>query len=144
VTAPEDFVAEPEEAPHRPRRDRSFGTLLADLADDLRRLFRLEVALFKLELAEKLRRLSRGLTAVAIGGVLAFSAWLVLLAAAVLGLSTVLHPWLAALIVGGTTLLVGGVLLYLGKRWLDAQKLVPRRTLDALREDRAWIKERVS
>jgi Putative Actinobacterial Holin-X, holin superfamily III len=144
VTAPEDFVAEPEEAPYRPRRDRSFGTLFADLAEDLRRLFRLEIALLKLELAEKLRRLSRGLTAVAIGGFLAFSAWLVLLAAAVLGLSTVLHPWLAALIVGVATLLVGGVLLYLGKRWLDAQKLVPRRTLNTLREDRAWIKERVS
>ena len=61
-----------------------------------------------------------------------------------LGLSTVLHPWLAALIVGVGVLLVAGVLLYLGKRWLDAQKLVPRRTLNTLREDGAWIKERVS
>jgi Putative Actinobacterial Holin-X, holin superfamily III len=144
VTAPDDFIIEPEEAPYRPRSDRSVGSLFSDLTDDLRRLFRLEIALLKLELAEKLRRLTRGLTAVAIGGFLAFSAWLVLLAAAVLGLSVILRPWLAALIVGAATLLVGGMLLYLGKRWLNAQKLIPRRTLSTLRENREWIKERVS
>jgi fatty acid desaturase len=144
VTAPDDFVAAPEDASYRPRLDRSIGRLFAELTEDLRRLFRLEVELFRRELAEKLGRLSRGLIAVAVGGLLAFSAWLVLLAAAVLGLSTVLHPWLAALIVGVGVLLVAGVLLYLGKRWLDAQKLVPRRTLNTLREDGAWIKERVS
>jgi uncharacterized membrane protein len=144
VTAPDDFAAAPEDAPYRPRLDRSIGRLFTELADDLRKLFRLEVELFKRELAEKAGRLSRGLIAVAIGGSLAFSAWLVLLAAAVLGLSTVLHPWLAALIIGAVVLLVAGVLLYLGKRWLDAQKLVPRRTLNTLREDSAWIKERVS
>ncbi len=144
MTAPDDFVAEPEEAPYRPRPDRSFGSLFADLADDLRKLLRLEIALLKLELSDKLRRLTRGLTAVTIGSFLAFSAWLVLLAAAVLGLSTVWPPWLAALVIGVATLLVGGVLLVLGKRWLDAQKLVPRRTLNTLREDRAWIKDRVS
>jgi hypothetical protein len=144
VTAPDDFAPEPEEASYRPRRDGSIGVLFADLIEDLRRLFRLEVALFKAELAEKARRLGRGAGAVAAGAFLAFSAWLVLLAAAVLGLSTVLHPWLAALVVGLATLLVAGVLLYLGKRWLDAQKLVPRRTIETLREDGAWIKERVS
>ena len=67
-----------------------------------------------------------------------------LLVAAVLALSLVLRPWLAALIVGAAVLLVGGVLLWLGKRWLDARRLVPRRTLNAVREDGAWIKERIS
>lgn len=144
MTAPDDFVAEPEDASYRPRHDRSIGTLFAGLADDLRKLFQLEIALVKLELSEKARRLSRGAIAVATGGALAFSAWLALLAAAILGLSTVLRPWLAVLIIGVVVLLVAGLLLYLGKRWLDAQKLVPRRTLDTLREDGAWIKERVS
>jgi hypothetical protein len=144
VTAPDDFVAEPEEASYRRRPDRPIGALFAALAEDLRKLFQLEFALFKLELAEKGRRLSSGAIAVVAGGVLAFSAWLALLAAAILGLSIVLAPWLAALIIGVAVLLVAGVLLYLGKRWLDAQRLVPRRTLNTLREDGAWIKERVS
>lgn len=144
MTAPDDFVAEPEEASYRRRPDRPIGALFAALAEDLRKLFQLEFALFKLELAEKGRRLSSGAIAVVAGGVLAFSAWLALLAAAILGLSIVLAPWLAALIIGVAVLLVAGVLLYLGKRWLDAQRLVPRRTLNTLREDGAWIKERVS
>ncbi len=143
MTAPDDFAAEDEEASFRPRREHPIGALLNGLADDLGKLFRLEIELLKIELAEKARRLGRGLTAVAVGAVLAFSAWLVLLAAAVLGLSIVLSPWLAALIVGAVALLIATVLLFLGKRWLDAQKLVPRRTLNTLRQDGAWIKERV-
>jgi hypothetical protein len=144
VTPPDDFVADPEGTSYRPRSERSLGALFAALTDDLRRLFRLEIELFKRELAEKAGRLGRGAAAVAAGGAIAFSAWLVLLAAAVLGLSTVLRPWLAALIIGVVTLVIAAVLLLLGKRWLDAQQLVPRRSLNALREDGAWIKERVS
>ncbi len=143
--APEpDFAPDPEGMSYRPQLDRSIGTMFGELADDLGKLFRLESALFKLELSEKARRLSRGLIALAIGGFFALGAWLVLLAAAVLGLATVLRPWLAALIVGAAALVVAGVFLYLGKRWLNAQRLVPRRTLSTLREDAAWIKERLS
>ncbi len=144
MTNPDDFATAREEAAYRPRPDRPIGALFAELTEDLSRLFRLEVALFKRELAEKAGRLGRGAGAIVAGGLIAFSAWLVLLAAAVLGLSTVLAPWLAALIIAVVVLVVAVTLLLLGKRWLDAQKLVPRRTLNTLREDGAWIKERVS
>lgn len=143
MTPPDDFVGR-EEAPFRSGRERPIGALFTDLTEDLGRLFRLEIALFKRELGEKAGRLGRSGAMVAAGGLLAFSAWLVLLAAAVLGLSTVLRPWLAALIIGVVVLLVATVLLLLGKRWLDTQGLVPRRTINTLREDGAWIKERVS
>lgn len=143
MTPPDDFAAR-EEAPFRPSRERPIGALFTDLTEDLSKLFRLEIELFKRELAEKAGRLGRGGAAIAAGGMLAFSAWLALLAAAILGLSSVLTPWLAALIIGVVVLLVAAVLLLLGKRWLDAQGLVPRRTLNTLREDGAWIKERVS
>ena len=73
MTAPDDFVAAPEDASYRPRLDRSIGRLFAELTEDLRRLFRLEVELFRRELAEKLGRLSRGLIAVAVGGLLALA-----------------------------------------------------------------------
>ncbi len=143
MTPPDDFAGR-EEPPFRPSRERPIGALFTDLTEDLGRLFRLEIALFKRELAEKAGRLGRGGAAIAAGGAIAFSAWLVLLAAAVLGLSTVLAPWLAALIIGVVVLVIAAILLLLGKRWLSAQGLVPRRTLNTLREDGAWIKERVS
>lgn len=143
MTAPDDIAAEPDGAP-RAQPDRSYGRLFGDLADELRNLFRLETTLLKLELADKGRRLGLGLIAVALGGLLALSGWLALLAAAILGLSTVLRPWLAALTAGIAALLAAALLLLLGRRWLAARGLAPRRTAASLREDAAWIKERLS
>ena len=107
-------------------------------------LFRQEVALLKAELLEKLGLIGQGVGAVAIGALIVFSGWLALLAAAVLGLAAVMAPWLAALIVGFATLGLGAALLYFGKGRLDAQSLALRRTLGSLRENEAWIRERVS
>lgn len=143
MTNPDAFAPGPDEDPYRTRHPRSIASLLTDLANEIRALFRLELALFKVELAEKLHRLGLGLAAVAIGGFLAISGWLALLAAAVLALAMVVRPWLAALIVGIAALLVAVLMLYLGKRWLEARSLVPRRTLNSLRQGEAWIKERL-
>jgi hypothetical protein len=142
--APEPHAPEQETPGQDAAPERSVAALLADLAADLRTLLRLEIALFRIELEEKARRVGRGIVALAAGGVLAASAWLVLLAAAVLGLARVLDAWLAAFVVAAATLFAGALLLWLGKRWLAAKGLVPRRSLGALRQDRAWIKERVS
>ena len=128
----------------RPKADRSVAALLADLANQTNLLFRQEVALFKAEMRQKLGRLGRGVIAIVMAGLIAFSGWLALLAAAVLGLANVVAPWLAALIVGVLMLAIGGGLFYIGRRRLDADALIPRRTLSSLREDEAWIKGHVS
>jgi hypothetical protein len=128
----------------RPKTDRSMAGLLADLADQISSLFRQEVALLKAELHEKLGLIGQGVGAVAIGALMVFSGWLALLAAAVLGLAVVVAPWLAALIVGLVVLGLGAALLYFGKSRLDARSLAMRRTLTSLRENEAWIRERVS
>ena len=140
--SPDAVSPEPEEAGDQPRPERPIAALIADLANQMRALLRLEVALFKAELAGKLHRLGLGLIALAIGAFLVFSGWIALLATATLALATVVRPWLAALIVGLAALLVGVLLLYLGKRWLDPESLVPRRSLSSLRQDEAWIGER--
>ncbi|MBV9686931.1 MAG: phage holin family protein, partial [Alphaproteobacteria bacterium] len=90
----------PDVAARRPRQDRSIAALLSDLANETGTLVRQEIALFKTEIGEKLGRLGTGTGAIAAGGLIAFSGWLALIAAAILGLSTVLAPWLAALIIG--------------------------------------------
>jgi Putative Actinobacterial Holin-X, holin superfamily III len=78
------------------------------------------------------------------GALVAFSGWLVLLACAVLGLSNAIAPWLAALIVAVIVLAIGAGLLIVGRRRLNAEALVPRRTLNSLREDEAWIRDQFS
>ena len=80
----------------------------------------------------------------AAGGLIAFSGWLVLLAAAVLGLSHILAPWLAALIVGLAVLALGGALLIFGKSRVRTDAVVPRRTINSLREDGAWLRNQLS
>jgi Putative Actinobacterial Holin-X, holin superfamily III len=127
----------------RPKSDRSITALLADLADQISSLVRQEVALFKAELLEKVGLIGQGVGAIAAGVLIAFSGWLALVAAAVLGLAIVVAPWLAALIVGLVMLGIGGGLFYFGKSRLDAEGLAMRRTLNSLREDEAWVRERV-
>lgn len=134
---------EPETYSVRPKGDRSVAALLSDLASETILLVRQEIALLKAELREKFGRVGQGATAVAIGGFLAFSGWLVLLACAVLALATVLQPWLSALIVAVIVLAIGGIFLLVGKSRLDADKLMPKRTMRTLREDEEWIRERM-
>ena len=132
-----------ETANLRPKADRSIAVLLSDLAGETILLVRQEIALLKAELREKFGQMGQGVTAVGAGVALAFSAWLVLLTCAVLALATVVRPWLAALIVAIVVLTIAGILLLIGKRRLDTDNLVPRRTIRTLREDEEWIRERM-
>jgi hypothetical protein len=127
-----------------PGPDRSIAALLSDLINQISSLVRQEVALFKAELLEKLGLIGKGVSAVVAGALIAFSGWLALVAAAVLGLAILVAPWLAALIVGLVLTGVGGALLYFGKSRLDADALAMRRTLGSLREDEAWVREQIS
>jgi len=130
----------PEETPaHRP-----VAALLSDLAGETSLLVRQEIALLKAELNAKLARAGLGAGAIAAGGLIAFSGWLALVAAAIIGLSYVLAPWLSALIIGVFVIAIGAALVLFGKSRLNAEALVPRRTLNSLREDEAWIRDQVS
>jgi protein-S-isoprenylcysteine O-methyltransferase Ste14 len=144
VTPPDDFTAEAgEDRIYRARPERPFSALLNDLIEDLRRLVRLEFALFKQEMAGNAHRLSFGLVAIAVGAVLALSAWMAIFAASIIALSIVWPAWLAAVVLGAVALVLGGIVLYFGIRRIRAQTLVPQRTINTLREDGAWIRERL-
>ena len=116
---------------------------LTERGCDVLPLIRLEFALFKQEMAGNVRRLGVGLVAIAVGSVLAFTAWLAIFSAAVIALTIVWPAWLAALVLGAATLMVGGLVLYFGIRRIRARTMVPQRTINTLREDSVWIRERV-
>ena len=134
---------DPDVMEPRPKTERSITTLLSDLASETILLIRQELALLKAELHEKFSRVGQGATALGAGALIAYSGWLVLLAAAVLGLATVLPAWLAALIVALVALAIGGALVYIGKSRFDTDSLMPQRTLRSLREDEQWLRERL-
>jgi hypothetical protein len=124
--------------------DRSLGELFGDLARDTGTLVRQEVQLAKTELSENASRAARDLGVIAVGGLVAYAGFLVLLAAATLGLvATGLDPWLAALIVGAIVAVVGAVLVQRGLGALKREELAPRQTVETLKEDAQWAKQQV-
>ena len=126
-----------------PRADRSMSSLLSALAREASRLFRQEMALARAELADKLGQLGTGAAEMIIGGFIIYGGFLVLLAAAVLGLAQVLSPWLAAVVVGVITIVVGAGVLLKGRRDVGPRTLVPDRTIRTLRDDAEWAREQM-
>lgn len=111
-------------------------TLLTDLRDDVVRLVTGEIALFKAEMTKKAKDLGIGAGMLVVALVLVLFGFGTLIAAAVLGLATVLPAWLAALIVGVVLILVAGILALVGVKKLKAgAKPVPERSVEALTGD---------
>jgi xanthine/uracil permease len=113
----------------------SAATLLSRLVGDFAALVRNEVALAKAELSESSTRAKAGIVALigAVATLLAGS--LALVAAIVLGLSKVMEPWLAALIVGVVITAVGLLLLQGAKKKLVPPHVEIDRTREAVRQD---------
>lgn len=121
-------------------RDESTPSLLRRLADDVGMLFAQELALLKSETTRSVADLKAATMSIAMGGAVAFMGIFFLLLAAVYGLSNVVEPWLAALIVGGAVTLMGVIMLATGRRKLEPQAIAPRRTAAAFRKDTEMIK----
>jgi hypothetical protein len=121
------------------RESQSALGLLRRLTDELSTLLRQELALAAAEISRSMRVMLAGTASVAVGGAVLFTGVLAMLAAAVLGLATVLQPWLAALVIGVAVAIIGIVLVSVGIRSLDPSTLKPSRTAESLRRDKDVI-----
>lgn len=124
--------------------DRTVPELVGRLGGQVSELVGKEMALARAELREEL---SKGVTATASLSGAALAALfgsLFLSSAAAWGLSEVMAPGFAFLIVGGAYMLVAGVLALVGRRKLAAVDPVPHETLDSLKEDAQWATNRKS
>lgn len=124
------------------RRSQSAMDLLRRLTDELATLLRQELVLASAEVTRAMRLLLASAGALAVGGAVLFAGILAMLAAAVLGLATVLQPWLAALVIGAAVAVIGITLLSVSIRSLDPATLKPARTTESLRKDRDVITRR--
>jgi uncharacterized membrane protein YqjE len=118
-----------------------FG-LVRKFTDELSTLFRQELALATAEITRSLRMLLVGAGAVAAGGAVLFAGLLLLLAAAVLGLATVVYPWLSALIIGVVVAFVGYLMIHLGTKRVSTTSVKPSMTVDSLRRDKEVLTRR--
>jgi Putative Actinobacterial Holin-X, holin superfamily III len=125
------------------RAEPSAGELVKRLSEQVSVLMRDELKLAQLEMARKGKQAGIGAGLLGGSGLVALYGVGCLLACAILGLSRVLEPWLAALIVGAALLLVSGIVALLGKaRLKKAAPLVPAQATDGVRADVNEIKER--
>ena len=128
---------------NRSLKNRPLGDLFGDLASEMSNLVRQEVALAKVEVAQKAKYVGRNVGYLVVGGAVAYVALLAIVAAIIMLLAKVLPDWGAALLVGVVIGVVGWLLI--GKAMMALQKaeLTPRETVETLKEDATWMKEQI-
>jgi hypothetical protein len=131
--------AEPQDAVRRPD-DQSIGSLIAEVADDVSRLFRQEVELAKAEI--KAEATKAGKAAGMLGGA-GFGGYMVALFASLalmFGLGAVMPLGWAAVIVAVLWGAVGAVLYSMGRKKMKDVSPVPQQTVETLKEDAQWLR----
>lgn len=123
--------------------DRSLGSLFNELTRETSTLFRQEIELAKAEVTEKARQAGTGAAMAAAGGLILFVAALALVATVIIGLSYVMEPWLAALLVTVVVAIIGGIVLAKGLSNLKGDNLTPRRTIDTMRANAQFAREQL-
>jgi xanthine/uracil permease len=128
----------------RTETDSSVGGLLRQLTHEVPSLVTKELALAKAELSESIRATKAGAASVATGGAVLLGGFIVLLMSAVYGLSNVMEPWLAALIVGGVVVVIGLVMVSAGKKKFEASSFKPERTIHSVNKDKEAVRGHTS
>ncbi|GGQ48551.1 MULTISPECIES: phage holin family protein [Streptomyces] len=121
----------------------SVGELVGQATEQLSRLVRQEVALAKVELAEKGKRVGRGGGMLGAAGAIAYVGLFALAGTATAALSLALPVWAAALIVTAVLFVIAGILAMTGRAQLRrAAPPTPEQTLGSVRADVDEIRER--
>lgn len=118
----------------------SITDLIRHLATDLSNLLSKEVELAKSEVGKSVSDVQTAVAAIASGAAIAMAGLVVLLMSAVYGLSNVVDPWLAALIVGAAAILVGYLMVQSAKKKMSTDAMVPDRTIESAKKDTETFK----
>jgi len=127
------------------RQERSIGELFGQLSQDMTLLVRQEIQLARIEMSDKISRVTTNLISVGAGGFVAYIGGLALTAALILAIRDLANISLAwsSLIVGAILAIVGYVMLQRGLKELKRTELAPRRTVENIKDDVQSIKDDV-
>lgn len=125
-------------------QQRSLGELFSELAHETGTLVRKEMELAKTEMTTKAATAQKDALLVAYGWSLGLAGVLVLLAAFILALGTLISLWVSALLVGALVTAVGVTLVRRGVRAFKSIDPMPRDAIQSLKEDKQWIREQSS
>jgi hypothetical protein len=122
-------------------RKRSLFTLISDIPGLITTLVRDELEQLKQEIVGKLKHAGIGIGLLVGAGAFLFFALGVFVAAAIIGLATVLPAWAAALIVGGALLVIAIILVLIGVANLKkGVPPAPTKTISSVKKDVNAIK----
>lgn len=123
---------------------RSMAELVHQLSEQTSTLIRQELRLATAELKEKGRHAGLGVGMFGGAGLVALYGVGALVAAAIIGLGTLVEPWLAAVIAGVALLTFAGIAAVLGKRQVEqATPPTPEQAVESVQRDIKTVKERV-
>jgi hypothetical protein len=112
--------------------DSSVGDLIGNVTRDLSTLMRQELALAQAEVKQEVSKTAKGAAAMSGAGVAGYFVLLFLSIALWAGLSNVMNPGWAGLIVAVLWAIIGGVLFAVGRSKLGQVQPTPERTVDTL------------
>ena len=131
-------------APHN--SEPTLAQLVNGLVSDATLLLRQELALAKYEIYEEAGKtkaavasLGVGIGIAAVGGLL-----LIIMLVHLINTLTEWPLWICYGIVGGVCTIVGVVLLYKGKQRLSQIDVVPQQTVETMKENVRWLKEKAT
>jgi hypothetical protein len=134
-----------EPDPTEPKQpDKSLGELFGDLSEEFADLVRTQTELARTEIraqTDKAKRVAGAFGAAAAAG---YMALVMLSFAAAWGLTEVVPEGVAFLIVGGLYAVAAGVLYVRGRDRAKDMTLVPQDTVESLKEDVQWARQKIS
>lgn len=126
--------------------DASVSALLSGIVGDAQDLVRKEIALARQEIREEITAAKTAATALALAGAVLAVGGLFLLVTVALGLSDLLNwpTWAGFGIVGLVFGIVGAILLSSARQKMKQINPVPERTVETMKENIEWIKDRTT
>lgn len=125
------------------RKRESWGVMFEKLSTDMTNLWERQSALISTELNEKVSVLKTAAGSMITGGVFLFVGVLCLAATAIMALSLVVVPWVAAAIVTVAFLLIGLIMVKGAQQKIAGRGLVPDQSIDAMKEMKTTFQERI-
>jgi hypothetical protein len=124
----------------------ALGTLLSQLISQVSTLAEREIEFARVEMSQKVAQVSRGARTIVVGGAVAYAGFLAIVATAILALVqyAALPWWAASLAIGAFVSITGLLVMMAGSRALKIQRLVPQKTLQLLKDDADWARQRAN
>jgi hypothetical protein len=125
--------------------DRSLGTIIKELMENISTLFRSEIALLKWEFKDTVAKLGGGIGLFAGALFLALVGVAFLFVTIVLGLVALGVPaWLSALIVTVVLFVIAGALAMMGKKKFAATQFLPTQSVEQIKSDIETIRSDIA